>query len=252
MKQLFIGLAFFMLIFSTSQAQRVYFCENYTESGEPIGANSSWTITTTAGYVYVLYNQPETIQAIEIVFSIDKLIDGNYKQYSTRYVKNDPVKNWALLDYNFTEDGSYKVTATADGSALASEYVTISWKETSETTESDEDVLKFIDSEVFVCKDISNEEPVGQSTTFTLDPGGNNLYVFVKSGRTIDTEEVILDIYKDDGTGNYSYKDSMNFTVTSTWELLWLKYFFTEAGSYEISVYTKENVWINTCYITLY
>lgn len=251
MKQILFSLAISALLITSANAQRVYFCENYTESGDPVGINSAWTITATAGYIYVLYNQPSTIEADELVYSIDKLLDGTYKSYATRYIKNDPKKNWALLDYNFTEDGSYKVSVSAGGTTFASEYVTISWKETSDS-DTDSDVMKFIDSEVLVCKEVSNEEPVGQSTTFTLESGGNNLYVYARLGRTIDSDEVILDIYKDDGTGNYQFKDTKNFTVTNTWERIWLKYFFTEPGSYEISVYTKESVWVNTCYITLY
>ncbi len=251
MKHFFISLALFALIALTTEAQRVYFCESYTEDGDPVGINSAWTITADAGYVYVLFNQADVIQAEELVFSIDKLLDGSYKSYSTRYVKNDPKKKWALLDYNFTEDGSYKVSVGAGGNVFASEYVSISWKAPSDTD--DNDVLKFIESDISVCKDVANELPIGQSETFTLEPGGNNLYVYADIMRTIDSDEVILDIYKKDtGTGNFEFKDSMTYTVTSSWEKLWLKYFFTEPGDYEISVYTKENVWVNTCYITLY
>ena len=72
MKKLSILLALLTLLYVGSFSQRIYFCANYTASGEPISTGTVWNITAEGGYIYILYQQGSSEMPNTINFYINK------------------------------------------------------------------------------------------------------------------------------------------------------------------------------------
>src|ERR1035437_3320157 len=129
-KKNFFLFVVFLITSSAFAQKRIYFCEGYTSTGEPIGISNIWNIRSTGGKVYLLYkNDSLNISTATIFLFIDKLEGKEYKEFFTKSLIPDKNKNWVLYDFKFTESGEYKILfLDAAGTNLATEFVTIKLK----------------------------------------------------------------------------------------------------------------------------
>lgn len=238
------------LLFSAGDAnaqRKIYFCSDYTSSGEPIGISPSWVIKPEGGKVYMLYkNDGVNISTGTIYIYVDKLSGGTYTEYATKSLTPDKYKSWCIYDYTFTEAGDYKVTFVDAGKKnLATDYVSISMKESTKLSSD-----YYSGSRVIFCEDVtSNGDPITKSDVFNIGRDGGYVYVLVDHLKELKTTEIIVDIWK--GEGYTEFVETKRFTVEDNWVWTKFKYTFYAAGDYKISVYNKDEVFINTGYVTI-
>lgn len=265
MKRIIIFLLIFLFIVleTTLFAQkRIYFCDNYTASGEPTGIASRWSIKSSGGNVYILYqNNYEKITTSSIYFFIDIMQDGEYKEYETKLLTPDNNNSWIIYDYKFTKPGDYRVIVyDAALTKLATDYVTITLKqgEVVDDNKKDDkvDTYYYIDAKVTFCVSVEDGKAVTPSEVFNIDRNnGGYVYMLVDNNlKTLKTEQLIVDIWmnKDNDDNSYSeFVETKYIATTKNETYANLKYTFYKKGKFKFSVFTKDNVWIQTGYVEI-
>jgi len=243
-----------ILSVSVFAQKRVYFCEDYTATGEPKGQSSRWSITPAAGNVYFLYqNDNINITTSKIYFFIDFLTDGEYKEFDTKSVTPDKYKSYVLYDYKFTKSGDYRIIVyDADMSKLTTDYVTITMKDAEKANNTDNtkvSTVYYLDATVTFCTDVDNKgNAVTPSTVFNINQDkGSYVYVLLNNGKALKTTELIVDIWKGD-----DYKDfveTRKVTVEDYSNFAYFKYTFYKDGKYKFSIFTKDETFIQTGFV---
>lgn len=251
--------AVFMFLSIAGFAQkRIYFCEDYTPTGEPKGQSSRWSITPTAGNVYILYqNDYVNISTSKIYFFIDLLTDGEYKEFDTKSVTPDKYKSYVIYDYKFSKAGEYRVIVY-DGlmNKLCTEYVTITMKSETTTTTTTTQTNKYTTSyysgaTVTFCLDVDSEgNAITPSTVFNInEESGSYIYILLNSAKALKTTELIVDIWK--GDSYTDFVETKRISVEDNWEFAYFKYTFYKKGNYKFSVFTKDETFIQAGYVTI-
>ena len=105
-----ILILFFLLVTSLFNAQQIFFCKSYTNSGEPIDAKLKWEIEPYGGEVFILYqNGGKPIMDPLCYVFIDKFNEGAYRPFDSRVIKVDRDDTWAVINYEFKEEGKYEI-----------------------------------------------------------------------------------------------------------------------------------------------
>jgi hypothetical protein len=256
-------LSILSMIILAGYSQRIYFCENYTTSGEPIGPSTKLSSPAEGGYIYVLYqNGSANITADKLYIYVDKLATSDYVPFDVQEMTVDKTKNWAVYDYNFKTVGDYRVVVKDQNlKELSKEYIQLVPKEEESTSNSsDDDWLDYDDptsmfyytySTIEACVGIDSYTgtPNTVSTSFSIDRSlGGRIYFKVSNpGKDIHTDQLVVYINKNDASGVSQTFDTKYFTVTDSsrsWD--YFIYDFYSDGDYTISVYTKDFVFINT------
>ncbi|MCU0405799.1 MAG: hypothetical protein MUE91_10110 [Ignavibacteriaceae bacterium] len=99
--QLIPILLFFFCI--TASAQSIYFCEGVDEEGYPISESSSFTISSSGGYLYVLVRLPYEVDCKSVRFEIYR--NGEYD--NTVYVDTEYDWVWFWKQITFYKRGTY-------------------------------------------------------------------------------------------------------------------------------------------------
>lgn len=87
---------------------------------------------------------------------------------------------------------------------------------------------------------------------FTIGKEGGFIYTVVDNyPDKLNTDQIIVDIWKKKGNKYDSFVETKRYDITSTLDYTYFKYTFYETGEYKISVYTKDEIWINTGYVIL-
>lgn len=263
MKNLFktFTIALFFAISLSSTAQKIYFCENYTSDGEPIGSGNVWNINPDGGMVYILYQNGTTaINQDNLYLYIDKLSNDSYVPMDVKTLTPDKYKTWYVYDCAFYSKGDYKITIKdANYKELAKEFVTIKLKESTTTSSSlgaEDDYDYYTYSSITTGTGINTATGVleNPTSTFLIDTQ-NGSYVIFKvdnAGQEIGTDELIVDIWRKNDKGSYdAFVETKYYTITPTFDWAYFKYSFFTPGEYKFSVYNKNSNWINTAYLTV-
>jgi len=236
--------------------KRVYFCEDYIATGEPKGQSSRWSITPTAGNVYILYqNDNENITTSKIYFFIDLLTDGEYKEFDTKSVTPDKYKSYVLYDYKFTKAGDYRVIVyDAAMAKLTTEYVTITMKDADKVEVTDDtkvSTVYYMDATVTFCLDVDSKGIADTpSAVFNINRDkGSYVYILINNGKAIKTTELIVDIWK--GDDYKEFVETKKIPVEEYSNFAYFKYTFFKAGKYKFSVFTKDETFIQTGYVEI-
>jgi hypothetical protein len=240
------------LIFSINQVAsaqpKVSLCEDYTSAGQPIGANTEWTMKPTGGGVYILYNNNGVpISWPKLYVLIDREIDGEYREYATKSFAPDQSKSWAVFDFSFRDKGTFRVQmADEQMNPLAERIIEIKF----EGDATDEEVLE--NASLTFCLGIDeNENPVDISETFLISAeAGSYIYLYVDNGgEAMGTEGLIVDVWN--GADYGDYVDTKNLTIEEQWTATYFKYTFTKAGEYKVMVYRKDNSLVVSGYVSI-
>lgn len=252
------------MVILAGYSQRLYFCEKYTDSGEPIGPSTKLNSPVEGGYIYMLFqNGSSNITADKLYLYVDKLATSDYAPFDVKELPVDKAKNWSVYDYFFASVGDYRVTVKDQNmKELTKEYIQLVLKEEEVSSNSydDDDWLDYDDptsmfyytySTIEACVGIDSYTGVPNtvSTSFSIDRSlGGRIYFKVSNpGKDIYTDQLIVYINKNDASGTSQTFDTKYFTVTSPsrdWDYFY--YDFYSDGDYNISIYTKDFVFINT------
>jgi hypothetical protein len=264
MKRAVLFMILSMVILS-GYSQRIYFCEKYTDSGEPIGPATKLTSPAEGGYIYILYqNGSSNVTADKLFIYVDKLATSDYVPFDVKEMTVDKTKTWSAYDYYFASVGDYRVVVKDQNmKELSKEYIQLVLKEeesTSSSSSSDDDWLDYDDptsmfyytySTIEACVGIDSYTGVPNtvSKSFSIDRNlGGRIYFKVSNpSKDIHTDQFIVYINKNDASGVSQTFDTKYFTVTDpsrSWD--YFIYDFYSDGDYSISIYTKDYVFINT------
>lgn len=243
----------FLLNYQSATAQesakKIVLCDSYSSTGVPTGVYTNWNITEDAGYIYILFtNGKAPIKTSTTLWLyIDKLYDNNsnYVAYATEKFEVKAGSNFAVYDYNFKEEGDYKIMAYQDGNELATTYAKISFKNKPVTTTSQ--------ATITFCE--SNDAlgtPKGVYNIWNVTDDANYVNILFQNGKnTINTASTLyLYVDKKQKDNTYTPYGTEKFEVKSG--RTWASYFFPfkDAGEYKVSAVQNLNH-LATSYVTI-
>ena len=103
-KKLSVVSFFVFVLFSSLNAQSIYFCEGVDDDGYPINDAELFSIPDDGGYLYVLVRLPFEIACDEVVFEIYR--NGDYD--NTVYLDTEDDWSWFWKKITFYKSGTYK------------------------------------------------------------------------------------------------------------------------------------------------
>ena len=187
--------------------------------------------------------------------------DGDYKEFETKSITPDNNNSWAVYDCKFTKEGDYRVIVyDASLTKLATEYVTITVKEGEVEKDSKKkdktDAYYFVDAKVTFCVSVEDGKAVTPSTVFNIDKSsGGYIYLLIENNfKPLKAEQLIVDIWKnrdDDDIAYTEFVDTKYITSAKNMTYADLKYTFYKKGKYKFSVFTKDNVWIQSGFVEI-
>lgn len=257
-----VALFFILTLSSSVFSQKIYFCESYTDNGDPIGVNSTWTIQAGGGAVYFLFNNNNNyLYSPKMYIYIDKQSGYDYLAYKTLSMNTSTNATWAVYDYTFTEPGYYKVRfLNQDYQTLATEYCTIKMATATASMANSNsyanneivDTYYYGNSSIKFCSSVdANYNAVGANTTFNISSSqGGYVYVLIKNNeQAFKSNKLYVDIYKGN---NYSeFVETKTYDITPSWASFNFAYTFYQAGQYVFKAYNGNNTLINTAYVNI-
>ncbi len=251
-------------------AQNVYACEDFSSTGEPIGEGAVWTIASTGGNIYLLYNHGNSRGAVpsQVAFYIDKEVKGSYVEYVTEIMETGG-KKFVVLDQKFLEEGNYKIGVyTMEEKLLAETIITVNLKTstpkntpTTPTKNTSTTNLNnytsgtgyYSNSKVIFCEDVVSNEPVNADATFNISRDGGYLQVQVNNGKAMKSTELVVKVYRKSSTsGDYDeFIETLTFPIEPEWDRPYFRYDFLKNGEYAFDIFTDKDVLIAMGYITI-
>ncbi len=234
---------------------RIYFCSDYTQTGDPIGETVVWDTKPAGGSIYILYqNNGLNFNTNVLLIMIEKL-DTNkvYKGYTTKSIFPDRKKNWAAYNFKFTEAGEYKVRfIDAKNNELAAGFVTIKIADLKNKKLTDKVVIGYYDGTILTfCEGIDeqNISPIAPSAVFNISTNGGCIYVILECPKILNTDAVFVDIYE--GTYYDNLVETKNFRVNPNKLKTFFKYTFSKPGNYKLDIYNNNSIKIHTGTLTI-
>ncbi len=243
-------------------AQDIYFCSNYTDNGEPVGASKSWILDQNGGDIYILFNnQNKHIKTKSIVAHILKQSGSKYLNYEKRAMDIKNENTWAILDYQFIEGGNYQVSIEDNtGKILATDNLNIEIRNISEnlsmgtgrnkndTVHKDPDKDYYHATTVF-SKSLVNGKPEDIGSIFTA----GEVNVFIQNDKPLETDSLIVDVFKKGfETEKYPiYITTKNIAIKLSQKEAGFILNFNETGRYKVVVYNSRSQKISEGYLSI-
>jgi hypothetical protein len=244
-------------------AQRVYFCDSYTSTGEPIGSNTKVSCPADGGYIYFLYQNGSTnLSQGSYHIYVDKLSEETYLPFDVKAVEADPSKKWFAYDYNFRTAGDYRITiknpALAD---MIREYLTLIPEQSTGSSYSGifddpESIFYYTYStiEATVSVNASTGQTGGSFESFNIDreQGGRIFFKLSNGDKAVNTQSLNVFVEKMDTGGTAQAFDNKTYPVqnqNSAWT--YFSFDFFEPGKFTLNVYSADMVFINSINITV-
>lgn len=231
------------------------------KTGATTGIFDRWDIKKEDGsYVYIVYKQDKPIkEPLKLVIEKKDENQNIFKKYDTKFFENDVTSNnkFAMYDLLFIEEGKYKLTVfTKNGKFLAEQESNIAYEKEKSTTSTNSDITSdyYKDSDI----KINNKSILSKSNSavFYLNNDKIELTLKVTNDKAFKTTEVYVSVYKkkykngkEDGE---DFIDKFTFnSIDLTWDWISLPIEFKEKGDYILDVFTKDDVFINTGFLTI-
>lgn len=253
MRTILLSVITCLLSTMTVFSQRIYFCSNYTDYGDPVSAGNTWNINSGGGNVYILFqNAGRPLNVNTITIYIDKLnTSSQYAAWDNKYPSVNPDKTWAVIDYKFTTAGDYRVTVLINLVEIVKEYISIKLNN-SVTTASD--ILYYSGATVTPGTgiDATSGYVYGVNGPFYLDSRSEaKIYFKVSNGeKSLNTSQLIVDIYKKNSSDKFDFYRTEKFDAVNLNWVYFVSTFYAK-GSYRASVYNAGSNWINDAYFTI-
>lgn len=235
-----------VLLFSTVgvTAQTLVTCEKVDSSGTASAIYSIWDIKPTGSYIYVHYKQPTVITAGSWTLQMerDSSLTGKYLVEKTVKLSPRTGKNWYVYDYFFKRAGRYRATIKYNGVAKASTVFTVEVKE----EDGELDTYYYEDSELYFCKSVSEGQPVGDTSVFSLK-GAAAVPVTIylsNANKPFRTKKLYVDIYL--RGGDAAPVKSYELAVHAEWDYMSFVHRFDKPGTYDVDIYSEEDLFVNS------
>jgi hypothetical protein len=266
MKTNLLTLIFIFLVTLYGTGQRIYFCDNYTQNGEPIGPNTKVSCPPEGGYIYFLYqNGTANLSAGTYYIHVDKLAGDSYVPFDVKTIASDPSKNWFVYDYKFMTAGDYRITVKNPAQAeMTKDYLNLIAEESSATSSSDLGIdyddpgstfyYTYSKLEASTSVNTTTGEIPAAYTSFNIDAslGGRIYFKVSNNGKSIGTTQFVVYIDKKNDQGEFVAFDTKYYDQASSNSTFGTFYYdFYSNGEYNVSVYSGSFVFINTVSLVL-
>ncbi len=208
-------------------------------------------------YVFVqVSNYGEPLNTDGFIVDAYKKSGDKYTFVETKNFDIQSDKSASYFKYFPQYTGDYRISVYTKNAVWINDgYVTFSLKEggssgsesTSETgTAFSKSKINFTNDEANVLKsDFYYKE-------FTIGKEGGFIYTVVDNyPEKLNTDQIIVDIWKKKAGKYDSFVETKKYNITSTLDYTYFKYTFYDTGDFKISVFTKDEKWINTGYVTI-
>ena len=214
-------------------------------------------------FVYVqVSNYGNPINTDGFIVDAYKKTNGSYTLLETKNFDISSEKSASYFKYFPPSAGDYRLEVYTKNSVFINEgYITFDAKDGSKTstgsTETSSD--KKTNSDYYAKSSISftNDavnvlKPDSYYKEFTIGKDGGFIFTVVENNSSkLNTDQIIVDIWKKKGSKYDSFVETKRYDITSTLDYTYFKYTFYQTGEYKISVFTKDETWINTGYVTI-
>ena len=246
---------FLFLILSSflSVGQNFYLSNGENENGKLKNINSqNITITNYSGFNRAVFNS--TSQAItKPLLVISQKLNSFFIPVKWVLLEKKNSDDFYSADVFWDEDGDYKLSITDGGIEILNDFYSVNVNEDdilSESGSSDYSALYndpnstfyYIDSKVEFCESINeNNEPVNFHTEFHT----GNVIIFVSNNKPIITKNLKVSVYKLKGKNKQELIEEKYYPVDNNEMNVSFIHYFGMKGSFLISVYTNDDVWVN-------
>ena len=233
-------------------------CESYDDYGKPVGKGNEWDITADKGYVYILFDNGEPITNSVSLFIDKKNAKGEYAIYDTKTFETSDSKDWSVYDYKFKEGGDYKLSAYSNGEYVATTFVKMNYKTSSSSTTSTSSTKDKVDTWYYENSTVSfadnadaNGKMSNSNTTFFLSGGKKSIAVVYKDAKAIKTTKVYMDVYSIGTDNQEDFIETITLYTSATQKVCVGNYTFKNSGTYKVSFYNADNIFMNMGYVTV-
>jgi len=211
-------------------------------------------------FVYTqVSNYGDPLNTEEFIVDVYKKSDDSYSSFvETKSFTISSDKSATYFKYFPPSAGDYRLSVYTKSSIFINDgYVTFlskngntnsSTKETKTTSGSSyaKSKINFTNDEANVLKSENYYKE------FSIGKEGGFIYTVVDNyPDKLNTDQIVVDIWKKKGNKYDSFVETKRYDITSTLDYTYFKYTFNETGEYKISVYAKDETWINTGYVTI-
>lgn len=245
----------YLVTASFSGAQELYFCESYTDNGEPIGHDFNWEINPWGTYIYILFKAPKIIEDPVLYLFIDKEEEGRYEPFDSKAIPVEQPVKWIAYNYKFSQPGRYEIYfMNSEQKMIKKGVVKLTYK--SESNEDRQPVTsKYYDKcEMIFCERVIAEKPLNNKISSSLRDNGGLIYVFLRMDKPLNTSFIKAEIWKKGGNA-FEYDEFIaekKFKTETNWTYSYFKYTFSDPGEYKIIVLNDTNVEMKTNFFTVY
>lgn len=241
---------------------KVTFHNTLSEDGFLGEAYSSFAILNDGlDYVYVqVNNYGDPLNTEGFIMDAYKKSGDSYAFVETKNFTISGTNPAAYFKYYPPSTGDYRLSIYTKNSVWINDgYATFNLKEGGksssgeETTNTNSGSTYYAKSKINFTNDEANVlKSENYYKEFTIGKEGGFIYTVVDNyPDKLKTDEIIVDIWKKKGGKYDSFVETKRYTITSTLDYTFFKYTFYETGEYKISVFTKDETWINTGYVTI-
>jgi hypothetical protein len=240
-----------MLTATAAMKAQLLFCGNYTDTGEPMEVSERWNLGEKGGYVYMYYsNKNKVIKTKTLNVVVKKMISGSYLSYDKKPMEIQDKKTWGVIDYHFTESGSYQVSIEEpSGKELSRSIAIIMLKGSAQEKEMNENPdQSYYKATLTFCTAITDDAPQGIGSTFTT----GYIYLFVQNDRPILTDSLTIKYLRRlKDTDPYTLFDTRSVTTVKSSNSVYFKHTFNEGGDYMVEAYNGKNAKVASAHVTI-
>ncbi len=255
----------------------VQFVLEISDEGTIGKAYEVFDIGKDGGYVYVVVdNYPNPLNTPSFSAEIYKKVNGAYKLQDTKAFDIKTTTKTTYFKYTFTSEGNYRVDIyNKDKVFVNSGFCKVNVKDDMGNTENKNENVKDntnsnthkeresgkntgVSSDYYGSSRVTFHNSVNGSTPgpsygeFTISTEGQHIFVNAdNNGKALKTSELIFDVYKKSDSGEWEFVRTDRQDVNASSSSGILKFVIPSEGNYKFAIYTKDNVWINTGYVTI-
>jgi hypothetical protein len=222
---------------------KLYFCDDVTDAGEPVGHATAWAISPAeGGNIYVLYtNNKKPIKDAQLGIKLEKKNDaGAYELYDELSVETEAGKSWLFFELPFTEEGSYRITMTdAAGKNLAAENLELTYSAEAEVTEDISEAHAKGYKLTFADKLDDENMPIAPKKDFKLVNGKTKVIIHLMHKDGLKANRFNITPVKD---GAKDMNAGFEIEVDASWFLCYYEYEITQPGTYTITVTSPSGI----------
>lgn len=237
-------LAIYLILTSFGFAQEIYFCESYTEDGEPIGAVNKLPIKPYGTAIYILFdNENKSISDNVLYVFIDKLLDGSFRPYESKTINVEKNKAWAVTNFEFKETGNYQIYVMNNSQKkLAGGKLEVFF------TEKTEDPSKKISNVqisgkygLIFCEMVIKGKPLNIINDLSISRNLGQVTIYIDHHSPFNFEKFSIKVWKQNNI-NFQFDDlvdSKKYKLLPIWSDVYFKYKFNSTGNYKIDVFSE-------------